>query len=415
MILFVFILGADAAEIIGKPLLSSSVSEKMLGDQYEAGEYWAVGSQGLDLLKTQSVNEDLRMKIADSLAWTGRYADAIVQYKILAKTALSDRAAIGLGNVYRWSGRPDLAMTQYQQVLKTQPENPDAVDGKTRVSRELRPATSVVFARNSDSNSVVQNGGEISHRWRADNPALKYELALNLNRLSMPPLNTSQRDVRMSVEHTGLGLAPRLDVSMQQGPTTKVFGTLRLRLDDAPELHMTIGHVNWGKMAFQPQALLNGLTATQLGVDGALITRAGTISAVYNGYQISDGNQIQDANIHFSPSWRPLGPDFRYYIGLSGHFAQRNVPIYWSPQTGYLSTDIGFTNEWSLASGEYSIYGQRGFGVGGEALNSYNMGFAAKRYLNHDWAASMSAGSQVSQRVGAYKSKYLTLGTERLW
>jgi hypothetical protein len=91
------------------------------------------------------------------------------------------------------------------------------------------------------------------------------------------------------------------------------------------------------------------------------------------------------------------------------------VPTYWSPKTGYLSTDIGFSNEWSLPSGEYSVYGQRGFGVGGEALNSYNMGFAAKRYIDRDWAATLAAGLLKNQRTDAYHSKYLSLGAEKLW
>lgn len=406
---------AHSAESTPLPTPELSESGKMLRDKFDAGEYWSVGSEGLDYLKQDPANSELRIRVADSLAWTGRYTAAIVQYKLLSDTGLSDRAALGLANVYRWSGRPDLARTLYQQILNVQPENPDATDGMIRINRELRPRTKFNYGRTSDSNSVIQNSDEISHRWRGDNLALKYELSLNLNRISRLPLNTSQREIGFSVEHADMALAPKLDLSVQQGPKTRAFGSLRLKLDVAPELHVTIGYVNWGKMAFQPQALLNGLSARQLGVDGSLITHPGTISAAYNAYQISDGNQIQDANIRFSPSWRPLGPDFRYYIGLSGRFALSNVPTYWSPKADYLSTDIGFTREWSLRETDLSIYGQRGFRAGGEALNSHNMGFAVKRYIDHDWAASLNAGLLKNQRVGAYNSKYLSIGAERLW
>lgn len=394
---------------------SVSTTQTKLRDKFDAGDYWSVGSDGLNYLKEEPGNSELRIMVADSLAWSGRYADAISQYQMLAGTALSDRAAVGLANLYRWSDRPDLADPLYRQVLKSQPDNPDALDGLIRTNRALRPRTDFIFGRKSDSNSVMQNGTEIDHHWRGDNLALKYELSLNTSRYTLSPVNTRQSEVNFSVEHAGMAMAPKLDLSVQQGPIAKAFASLRLKLDDAPDLHMTIGHVNWGNMAFQPQALLQGLVATQLGVDGSLVTRTGTISALYNGYQVSDGNQVQDANIRFSSSWRPLGVDFRYFIGLSGHFALKNVPTYWSPKTGYLSTDIGFSNEWSLPSGEYSVYGQRGFGVGGEALNSYNMGFAAKRYIDRDWAATLAAGLLKNQRTDAYHSKYLSLGAEKLW
>ena len=404
-----------AAEDTAPASANSRISAKLLRDKFDAGEYWSVGSDGLNYLKTDPGNHELRMQVADSLAWTGRYAEAIIQYQMLESTRLSVSAMIGLANVYRWSGRPDIAGPLYRQALKTQSDNPDAIDGLNRVNRELRPGTIYTIGKNSDSLPVIQHSNVLAQHWRGDNLALKYELAISTSRYTLSPVNTRQTEVDFSVEHADMPMAPKLALSVQQGPITKAFGSLRLKLDNEPDLNVTIGHVNWGNMAYQPQALLEGLTATQLGADGNLITRIGTISAVYNAYQISDGNQIQDAILHFSPSWHPLGPDFRYFVGLSWHFALRNVPTYWSPQTGYLSADIGFSNEWSLPSGEYSIYAQRGFGIGGEALNSYNAGFAAKRYIDRDWAAMLSAGLLKNQRIDAYHSKYLSLGAERLW
>jgi tetratricopeptide (TPR) repeat protein len=410
LVLFMFCSSVCSAQDVDDVSLKNPFKER-----FDAGEYWYVGSEGLLYLKAHPDNHELRMQVADSLSWTGRYPEAVVEYQILSGTGLADRAAVGLANLYRWSGRPDLAIALYRQVLKTQPDNPDALDGLRRVDRELRSGTEVVVGKKSDSNSVVDHSTEFKQRWRGDDLALKYELSLNSNRYALEPLNARQQEVSLSIDHAGMNMAPKLNLSVQQGPVTKGFASLRLKLSEVPELHMTIGHVNWGNMAYHPLALLGGLTASQLGADGSLLTRAGTISVLYNAYQISDGNQIQDANVHFSPSWRPLGPDFRYFVGLSGHQALRNVPIYWSPQTGYLSADIGFTHEWSLTGGEYSIYGQRGFGVGGEALNSYNMGFAAKHYVGKDWAATISSGLLRNQRVNAYRSKYLSVGTERLW
>jgi tetratricopeptide (TPR) repeat protein len=393
----------------------ASTGAATLKDRFNAGDYWSVGSDGLEFLQKQSGDDQLRLLVADSLAWSGRYADAIRQYQMLAGTTLADSAALGLANVYRWSGRPDLASPLYQQILRSQPDNPDALDGLNRINRELRPRTNVTLGRKLDSNAVMQNAAEINHYWRGDNLALKYQLSLNTSRYTLASVDTHQREINFSIEHADIAMAPKLDLSAQQEPSNKAFASLRLKLVDAPELHVTIGHVNWGNMVFQPQALLDGLVATQLGVDGSLITRPGTLSATYNDYLVSDGNRIQDSNIRFSPSWSPLGTDFRYYIGLSGRSAQRNVPAYWSPDTGYLSTDIGFSNEWFMDNGNFAIYAQRGFGTGGEAQNSYNMGFAAKRYIDRDWAVLISAGMLENMRTDAYNSKYLTFGVERLW
>lgn len=406
---------AYAVENTDTPATQISDAEKSLRDKFNANEYWAVGSEGLAYLQQNPGSDELRMLVADSLSWTGRYADAIAQYRQLAGTSLATRATIGLANVYRWSGRPDLASPLYQQVLKIQPENPDALDGINRINRELRPRTSYTFAKRSDSNSVVQFGNTLSHRWRGDDLALKFELTINTSRYTRTPLNVRQKEINFSVEHAGITLAPKLDLSVQQGPVTKAFASLRLKLADEPDLHVTVAHVNWGNMAFQPQALLDGLSATQLGADGSVITRAGTVSALYNAYRVSDGNQVQEAYLRFSPSLRPADSEFRYYVGLSGRFALKNVPTYWSPKNGFLSADIGFSDEWSTRYGDLSVYAQRGFKAGGEALNSYNMGLAAKHYIDNDWAASFAAGLLKNQRTNAYRSKYLTFDVERLW
>jgi hypothetical protein len=96
---------------------SVSTAQAKLRDKFDAGDYWSVGSDGLNYLKEEPGNSELRIMVADSLAWSGRYADAISQYQMLAGTALSDRAAVGLANLYRWSDRPDLADPLYRQVL----------------------------------------------------------------------------------------------------------------------------------------------------------------------------------------------------------------------------------------------------------------------------------------------------------
>lgn len=268
LVLSMLCFSAYSAEITPPPTAATAASETLFREKFDAGEYWSVGSEGLDYLKENPGNNELRMLVADSLSWTGRYEAAIIQYQMLSGTSLADRAAVGLANVYRWSGRPDLAAPLYQKVLKSQPDNPDAVDGQNRVNRELRPGTEITFDKKSDSNTVVNHSTEITHHWRSDNLALKYELSLNTNRYSLAPSNTRQQEVNLSIEHDSMAMAPRLDLSVQQGPITNAFALLRLKLSDAPELHVSIGHVNWGNMVYQPLAVVAGLSANQLGADG---------------------------------------------------------------------------------------------------------------------------------------------------
>jgi hypothetical protein len=409
-----FVLLADSVHALdnsGYVTKHAVEAENLLIEKFDSAEYWFVGSKGLE---EHPENDEIRMKVADSLSWTCRYSLAITQYQNLAGTSLSIHATLGLANLYRWSGRPDLAQPLYQQVLSTQPENPNAIDGNNRISRDLRQKIKIDYPRISDSNSLIQNSNDLYHRWYSNDLSLKYELNLNINRITCLPVNANQEDFVFSIENTNASLSPKIDMSVQQGTNMKSIWNTKLKLDHTPEFHVIAGHINWGERAFQPHALLDGLASTQPGFDGNIFTRTGTISGTYNGFRISDENQVQDVNIKFSTSWRPLEPDFRYFIGISGRYTLFNTPTYWSPQTGYLRADIGFTDEWYRNKGELLFFAQRRFKAGGEALNSHNMGLSSKYYIDHDWSALLNAGLLDNHSTSAYKSKYFTFGMKRL-
>lgn len=398
----------------------SSAAAKIM-DEFSDGDYWVVGSDGQEVLKMEPDDNALRMAVANSLAWTGRYDEAIKQYRKLAGTPLAGKAALGLANVYQWSGRPDLARPLYQASLEISPVDPeivgDATDGLSTVKRQLRPRTDLKRINKSDSNTVKQRGYQLDHYWRSKDGATLYGVSLRSNRYTMTSASfaTLQHDASISIENQGAALDPRLQLSAQQKPREKAFGTLRIKPLSGANLHLTVGHVNWADMQYQPQGLVIGYSANQVGVDASTVTRLGTISALFNNYQVSDNNRVWEEEFKLYPSWHPLGDDFRYYIGLEGRRAGRNVEYYWSPAGGYQSGNIGFEYEVSSHSGDYSFHAERGYRVAGEAMLSYDVGFDAKRYIGRNWALLLSGGAFRNQRTGAYRSRYVHFGLEKLW
>jgi hypothetical protein len=398
-----------------------STAAAKLMDEFSDGDYWVVGTEGQELLKMEPNNNALRLDVAKSLAWTDRYDEAIKQYRMLAGTPLAGKAALGLANVYQWSGRPDLARPLYAQSMIIRPVDPEfageAADGLAKVNRALRSRTDLKHINKSDSNTVKQRGYQLDHYWRSENGAVLYGIALRSNRYTMTSagLATLQHDASISVENQGWALDPTLQLSAQQKPREKGFGSLRIKPLSGADLHLTMGHVNWASMQFEPQGLVMGITANQVGVDGSLVTRLGTINALFNNYQVTDNNRVWEEEFKFFPSWHPLGDDFRYYIGLEGRRARRNVDYYWSPAGGYQSGNIGFEYEVSENRGDYSFHAERGFHVAGEAMLSYDAGLDVRQYVARNWAVLLSGGIFRNQRIGAYHSRYLTIGLEKLW
>jgi tetratricopeptide (TPR) repeat protein len=183
----------------------ASTGAATLKDKFNAGDYWSVGSDGLEFLKKQSGDDQLRLLVADSLAWSGRYADAIRQYQMLAGTTLADSAALGLANVYRWSGRPDLASPLYQQILRSQPENPDALDGLNKSIASYAPANATPA---ENPTQCVTQGHRNQLLLRG---TILPQIPTSLNTSHAASVDTHQREIN-SIEHADMAMVPKLDL-----------------------------------------------------------------------------------------------------------------------------------------------------------------------------------------------------------
>src|SRR3954463_10424798 len=81
-------------------------------ERYEAEDYKAAARLGLRELANAPKDEktdELRLSVANSLAWTGDYDPAIAQYRMLFGTRYDTDARVGLANALRWRGQADLA------------------------------------------------------------------------------------------------------------------------------------------------------------------------------------------------------------------------------------------------------------------------------------------------------------------
>jgi len=396
------------------PLAHSAAGQALLQIYYD-GDYVKVGHDGLELLLTEPWDHELRLIVANSLAWTGYGNDAAIQYEALAGTAYAKEAALGLANVKRWNGRSDRAAPLYQQVLNTEPDNKDAQEGLTLASRELRPKTTVRLGHPTDSSDTSRNSASLSHSWRDSAGVQIFELGVSAIKDERRNLQVTQRDMTFGYTHLDAPLAPQIELSAQQAPTTRLFGAVKLKVMDAPA-YVSLGHINWGKLAFDPNALSSNLTANHLGAHASLPSPIGQWRLAYNSYYISDNNVIQDARMQYVPAWQPFGtPDIKAFLGFEGRKARRNDPRYWSPENGNYNALVGVNAEWVNTVWQRYLSAQYGFPIGGNSANTWSVSAGIKRWLNADWAVGLDLWAMDTPRSGGYKAKSVSLHVERLW
>lgn len=393
---------------------------KRLDDLFVNGEYGAAGSEGLAWLKSDGEQPDsaLRLKIANSLAWTGRLPDAITEYeKLVRNSDQFQTARLPLANAYRWVGRSDLSMPLYRQALEENEANQDALDGVEYAERDLRPRTSFQWASSKDSGDLRIGTATVTYRWRDPSQQQIYEVEADLQNGKQGPAgpNPQHTGARFRYEHVGLPLQPQVNVSVQNQPSTGVFAGLRLKMDDLP-VHAEVAHENFGMTASSARALDAGLSANRVGLDASYGGELGTLSGRINFYSISDHNSLRTTNLKLTPNWRPLGPAIKPYASIDTRDVKFNTPNYWSPVEGSGSFGLGATAEWSDKDWFFFLAGQLGTRIYGEAGNSWSASIGGQRWLNRDTALTVNAWGMSSVRDGArYRAHSLSLKLDRLW
>ena len=403
----------SAAPVPAGPLLSPAQQEIL--DLNADGNYKAVGTRGLTLLKTETPGDDLRLMIANSLAWTGRLKDAIEQYQILTKGKLTTEATVGLANVYRWRGRDDQALPMYQSVLAKDPQNAAALEGLMLAQRELRPRTLVTVGASSDSQNMDRRAIAVNQRWRDSSGRHVFEVETSGVNDSLGTVAARQRDVKLRYQALGVPLQPRIELEAQATPEHNAFGGVKIKLGER-QIFVSVDRVNWGKLASNPKALQANLAATHVGVEATGNFQVGDLSSRIDHYSVSDGNTVLTKSINFTPAWRPLGSHVKQFVGVETRDVDKQSPNYWSPPDGFGTVFTGAIAEWGGADWNFFATGQVGMRLYGEAGTSWSLSTGGRLWLARDIALGLNLWSMSSRRDGApYKAKAANLSMEKVW
>ncbi|MFZ6747123.1 tetratricopeptide repeat protein [Undibacterium sp. JH2W] len=397
------------------PVTPLSQAQQQILNLNAAQDYQAVGSKGLEVLDKEKTEPGLRLIIANSLAWSGRMRKAELQYKILSNGPLRKDARTGLANVYRWKGRDDQALPLYQSVLAEDPQHAGANEGLLYAMRELNPRTLISAGAAQDSGDARRRELSISHRWRDDSGSHIFEVSSSGTRDQLPLTTTQQREVGFAYQNLKLPLEPRLELDAQVKPKADLFGNLRLKIDEGRFL-VEVGRTNWGKAAFNANALADDLNAAHVGVDANLNFDAGQFTEHVDVFRVSDSNVILTSRSNFIPNWRPFGHRIKPFVGVETRDVRFYSNKYWSPVDGFGTAYVGLQGE--LANENWSLYGsgQTGTRLYGEAGSNWSLGMGGKLWLDKNLAIGVNLWSMASRRDNArYRAKSFSLNLEKLW
>lgn len=395
--------------------LNRSPAQQKIYDLIATENYHAAGTQGLALLARETPDDELRMIIANSLAWTGRLKEAIQQYQLLMKGKLNKEASVGLANVYRWRGRDDQALPLLRAVLAADPDNAGAKESLELAQRELRPRTLVTLDGSSDSSEMQRRSLAVNHRWRDDSGRNIFEIETSGVNDLLPDANAQQRDLTLRYQALNLPLQPRFELTAQVKPEQTAFGSVKVKLSER-QVFLDVGRVNWGKLASNARALQANLAATHVGLQASGAFSFGQLGGRADYYDISDGNAILTSGLSYTPAWRPLGPRVKPFIGMETRDAKLASTQYWSPATGFGTVFAGLLGEWSGANWDLFTSGQAGTRLYGEAGTNWSLSAGGRRWLGKDLALGLNLWDMSSWRDNTtYRAHSLTMSLEKVW
>lgn len=394
----------------------SVVAERVM-TRYRDGDYEGVVALGPGLLGDNPQDHELRLALANSMAWTGRYASALAQYRALASTPFANQAEVGAAYIDLWRQRPFYALPAFERVLAREPGSRDASEGVSRALDRLRPRTTVRLGTASDTADMRRTGGSIDHVWWDRTAETRFEVGAGADREQINPISLSRNynEIGFSVFRPRTVLAPRVDVSGTTDPCRSGYATAQVE-PVTDWLRIQAGRVNWGRLAFNARALDACLYAARIGVAGTPESALGRVvySASFN--RISDANQITEASVRLEPEILKLGYGFSVDVGAAARHAKRNDPRYWSPADGHGIVFVGLGySRWTERGGFY-LRLQPGTGVWGEAEGfNWGIGGGGRLELGRNWAIGLDAWAGSNPRPGQYRYRTVTLALEHAW
>ena len=387
--------------------------------RYQAEDYRAAARLGLRELADApkgAKTDELRLAVANSLAWTGQYDPASEQYKALFGTRYDTAARIGLANVLRWNGQADLAEPYYREVLARDPGNAEAKLGHELGGRELRPAISARGIRTSDNQGVSLNEFGVSYRRWTEDLRSRWEIGALTGRMDSPQGDFSPKGVQGALWLPQAPLAPKLEAfAYDNGVSgTRLFGAAQIE-PIRDKLRIRLARVDWGRQAFSGAATRDGLTAAMLGVFGATSTPLGEVRARLDGYDISDDNRVLDGEASIKPAWQPLPWQLKWTSGVTARYAEREDPRYWSPHPAYGVVFVGLERGWYLDRLDLTASARRSFTFTETAGDGWSIGLSGRYWLAQALAIGLDAWMVNAPRPTPYTMRQVGAFVQQLW
>ncbi len=401
------------------PLVAAQATVALSSQAYARGDYAEAARRGLIELQREPGDHELRFMVANSLAWSGQYREAIQQYGLLAQTPRAASASIGVANVHLWSGRPHLADPLLRRVLSTEPGNADALEALANARRQLRPRSTVRGEALDDSTHAERSTVMLAHRWRDAGLTQIFEVSGERVDESRSAGGPDLRPRKLSIGYQNLDLpfTPKLLLTSDSGVKSSGFGNLALHMADHA-VTAELGRVNWGEVVFDPRARNDGLAAARVALAGYVDSPIGRFSAGAVHFAVSDGNRVGEANAQYTPAWQPFpaASGVRAFVGAYARKARQRDPRYWSPTSGYYIGQVGLSLNQSAADWDLNAEVKRSQRAGGEGAQGWTAGLAGSRWLSSDWALRVE-GLYIETRRDAstYRSKSIAVSLDRVW
>ena len=379
---------------------------------YRDGDYKQVAEQGTVYLESNKGDDELRLWIANSLAWTGQLKPAVALYDGLTKSEFRGEAELGLANINRWNGSDHLALIIYKSILKNEPDNADAKEGLRLALREIRPRATVRFGGSKDSADTLQHNIILNARWRDETNTSVWEVETSNDQLRNTVIRAKGTELSVRYRLLETPYKPRFEIGVDKN---NVYANVGVEFDTLP-IKLDVGRVNWGKLSANPLGLASGLSAIHAGAQLNLPTKYGKLFVSADGFHVSDGNTITSSTLRFTPTWQPLGSHVKFFGGIETRSAKFASLSYWSPTEGYGSAFAGISGEWGDSEWDVTASAQVGNRLWGEAGRNWSAALTAKRWVTSDIAVGVNLWAMASKRgFQQYADRSIYFSVEKLW
>jgi tetratricopeptide (TPR) repeat protein len=379
---------------------------------YWDGDYARVAEQGPNVLQRHP-DADLRLAVANSLAWTGRPRDAIELYRALLETELRTEALIGIVSSYRWLGEPSAAVPYMEQAVRERPDRVAVQEAQRLLAQDMRARTRVAGRLAGDSTDARQQTGSVHHRFWAQSGRTLVELGLAARNNERDPVREQRHTLSVNLQRPSTWGAPEVQLDYRSGPRARLLPDLRLQLGAAP-ITLSLGTLDWG--VTDPLADRDGMYAHRAGLQAELPVAVGSVEITFSQYRISDRNRISEGELAFTPQWQPLGEALSVFASLYGRDARRDDPRYWTPADGYYTLGPGVRISHGGDAWHFYAVARAGFALSSASSTSVGGGGGARYRLSKD--VSVGADTYVNRSTRdevRYRGRSGTIFVELLW